>query len=57
VDRGHLEPDDRISPGCDHCSSGPGFGVTMHADVQAEPLRWCTPRKVFVNSMSDVSGG
>lgn len=26
----------------------------MHADVLAEPLRWRTPRKVFVNSMSDV---
>ncbi len=35
-------------------TSGPGFGVTMHADVLAEPLRWRTPRKVFVNSMSDV---
>jgi hypothetical protein len=38
-------------------TSGPGFGVTMHADVLAEPLRWRTPRKVFVNSMSDLSGG
>jgi hypothetical protein len=37
-------------------TSGPGFGVTMHADVLEEPLRWRTPRKVFVNSMSDVSG-
>jgi protein gp37 len=35
-------------------TSGPGFGVTMHADVLAEPLRWRRPRKVFVNSMSDV---
>ena len=35
-------------------TSGPGFGVTEHADVLAEPLRWRTPRKVFVNSMSDV---
>jgi len=24
-------------------TSGPGFGVTMHADVLAEPLRWRTP--------------
>jgi hypothetical protein len=38
-------------------TSGPGFGVTMHADALAEPLRWRTPRKVFVNSMSDLSGG
>src|SRR5262249_17461363 len=35
-------------------TSGPGFGVTLRADVLAEPLRWRTPRKVFVNSMSDV---
>ena len=35
-------------------TSGPGFGVRMHADVLAEPLRWRKPRKVFVNSMSDV---
>jgi len=35
-------------------TSGPGFGVTMHADVLEEPLRWRKPRKVFVNSMSDV---
>ena len=38
-------------------TSGPGFGVTMHADALAEPLRWRTPRTVFVNSMSDISGG
>jgi len=35
-------------------TSGPGFGVTMHADTLAVPLRWRTPRKVFVNSMSDI---
>src|SRR6266516_5357168 len=35
-------------------TSGPGFGVTMHADTLEEPLRWRTPRKVFVNSMSDI---
>jgi protein gp37 len=26
----------------------------MHAAALAEPLRWRTPRKVFVNSMSDI---
>src|SRR6266516_2667176 len=36
-------------------TSGPGFGVTMHPGVLAEPLAWRTPRKVFVNSMSDVA--
>jgi protein gp37 len=35
-------------------TSGPGFGVTMHGDVLEEPLRWRTPRMVFVNSMSDI---
>jgi protein gp37 len=35
-------------------TSGPGFGVTMHADALEEPLRWRTPRTVFVNSMSDL---
>jgi protein gp37 len=33
-------------------ASGPGFGVTTHTAALAEPLRWRTPRKVFVNSMS-----
>jgi len=35
-------------------TSGPGFGVTMHADAVAAPLSWRKPRKVFVNSMSDL---
>jgi protein gp37 len=35
-------------------TSGPGFGVTVHATVMDEPLSWRTPRKVFVNSMSDI---
>jgi protein gp37 len=35
-------------------TSGPGFGLTTHPDVLAEPLRWTKPRKVFVNSMSDL---
>ncbi|MDQ0376625.1 phage Gp37/Gp68 family protein [Amycolatopsis thermophila] len=35
-------------------TSGPGFGVTVHEDVLGEPLRWRKPRKVFVNSMSDL---
>lgn len=36
-------------------TSGPGFGVTVHDDVLTEPLRWRSPKKVFVNSMSDVA--
>lgn len=35
-------------------TSGPGFGVTVHPDVLDQPLRWRRPRRVFVNSMSDL---
>jgi protein gp37 len=35
-------------------TSGPGFAVTMHPDVLTEPLHWRQPRRVFVNSMSDL---
>ncbi|MFI9618081.1 DUF5131 family protein [[Kitasatospora] papulosa] len=35
-------------------TSGPGFGITTHTDTLTEPLRWKKPRKVFVNSMSDL---
>lgn len=33
---------------------GPGFGLTVHWDKVSEPLRWRKPRRVFVNSMSDL---
>lgn len=35
-------------------TSGPGFGVSIHPDTLGTPLRWRKPRKVFVNSMSDL---
>jgi protein gp37 len=35
-------------------TSGPGFDLTVHPDTLTEPLRWKKPRKVFVNSMSDL---
>lgn len=35
-------------------TSGEGFGVATHAASLAEPLRWRSPRLVFVNSMSDL---
>jgi protein gp37 len=35
-------------------TSGPGFGVAVHADALAVPTRWRDPRVVFVNSMSDL---
>jgi protein gp37 len=58
---------DKISPGCDHCyaesiarrfAGGPGFpngfAVTVHPERLTAPLRWRTPTRVFVNSMSDM---
>jgi protein gp37 len=38
----------------DPSTSGPGFGVTCHWDLVDVPLRWKTPRLVFVNSMADL---
>lgn len=59
----------KVSPGCDHCYAETiaerfrgtpshyyenGFDVTLCPDKLAEPLRWTRPRRVFVNSMSDL---
>jgi protein gp37 len=35
-------------------TSGPGFGVALHDDVVEHPLHWRKPRRIFVNSMSDL---
>lgn len=35
-------------------TSGPGFRVTLHRDVVMKPYGWRKPRRVFVNSMSDL---
>lgn len=35
-------------------TSGPGFGLTLHEDRLDIPLRWTRPRRIFVNSMSDL---
>lgn len=35
-------------------TSGPGFGLTVHMDKLQEPYLWRKPRRVFVNSMSDL---
>jgi protein gp37 len=35
-------------------TSGPGFGVAVHPGALDQPMRWRTPRRVFVNSMSDL---
>lgn len=35
-------------------TSGPGFGFAMHEDALAKPMEWTRPRRIFVNSMSDL---
>lgn len=35
-------------------TSGPGFGLTVHPDTLDTPRGWREPRRVFVNSMSDL---
>jgi protein gp37 len=59
----------KISPGCKHCYaetfaerfrgviSHPyeqGFDLRLVPEKLAEPLRWRTPKMIFVNSMSDL---
>ncbi|MEN3123243.1 phage Gp37/Gp68 family protein [Janibacter sp. LM] len=57
----------KVSPGCDHCYAETiahrfagtkaypdGFAVTLHPERLDQPLRWQRPRRVFVNSMSDL---
>lgn len=35
-------------------TSGPGFGLTVHPDSLDIPLKWGKPKRIFVNSMSDL---
>jgi len=59
----------KISPGCKHCYAETfaerfrgvkghpyeqGFDLRLVPEKVAEPLRWRTPRMIFVNSMSDL---
>ncbi len=59
----------KVSQGCKHCYAErmakrlqamglpryrDGFKVTLHDDLVDLPLRWNSPRVVFVNSMSDL---
>jgi len=59
----------KISPGCKHCYAermslrlramgqpnyANGFALALHEDMLTVPLRWKKPRRVFVNSMSDL---
>jgi len=58
-----------ISPGCKNCYAERlaerlramrnrryrnGFSLTLHPDQLGLPLRWRQPRRIFVNSMSDL---
>ena len=38
----------------DSRTSGPGFAVTIHPAELDTPKRWRRPRRIFVNSMSDL---
>lgn len=59
----------KISPGCAHCYAETfaerfrgvpghayeqGFDLRVVPEKLADPLRWATPRMIFVNSMSDL---
>lgn len=59
----------KVSPGCKHCYAErlaahlqamgnpryrQGFAVTLHPDQLTLPLRWRQPKRIFVNSMSDL---
>lgn len=35
-------------------TSGPGFGLAVHQDALRLPLAWRKPKRIFVNSMSDL---
>ncbi len=55
----------KVSPGCLHCYAEAltkrfpnnfqnGFDLTLHPERLEEPLKWRTPSRIFVNSMSDL---
>ena len=59
----------KISPGCKHCYAKTfaerfrgvpghpyeqGFDLRLVPEKLSEPLKWKKPRKIFVNSMSDL---
>ena len=50
----HAMGNPRYQVDGDPRTSGPGFGVTMHWDKLEEPFHWRRPRRIFVNSMSDL---
>ena len=59
----------KVSHGCKHCYAermtrrlkamnlkkySKGFTITTHESTLADPLNWKQPRRIFVNSMSDL---
>src|ERR1700722_6805578 len=59
----------KISPGCKHCYAEKmanrlkamaqanyrnGFALTLQPQMLELPLHWKTPKRIFVNSMSDL---
>jgi protein gp37 len=59
----------KVSPGCKHCYAATfaerfrgvpghpyeqGFDLRLVPEKVAEPLRWGSPKRIFVNSMSDL---
>ena len=59
----------KCSAGCEHCYAAvfahrlqamgnpryaKGFEVSVHKDLFKKPLEWKKPRRIFVNSMSDI---
>lgn len=50
----HAGPADPYMRDGDPKTSGPGFGLMMHAPKLDIPLKWKRPRPIFVNSMSDL---
>ena len=59
----------KVSQGCKHCYAERlahrlqamgatryvnGFRVTLHPDALTKPIEWVKPRRIFVNSMSDL---
>ena len=59
----------KISDGCQNCYAATltrrlvamhnprytnGFEVTIHNDLIDLPTKWKTPKRIFVNSMSDI---
>jgi len=55
----------KVSPGCSYCYAEAltkrfpnnfknGFDLTLHPERLEDPLKWSTPSRIFVNSMSDL---